>query len=326
MARTDNLSNYLTDVAQAIKDKKNDQSPINASDFDTEIANLPSGGGENIEDYISSDSTSSDASSYSTSIQILNRIKKLPPLNFSKYKSDMLLLNLFENFKQLKVIPQMTLNENITELSLSGICRDCQSLQDISNLAKSLEGKIITSLAYSFNGCQNLGDNSFEFLSSLSFKLSSCEYTFGGNNGLITKIPKFDTSSCKNFSYMLNGVKNSLISIPKLDFSSANNITNILSGTHPVLTDLGGFDNLGFMYTQKTDNYAYYKLDLSYCPALTRDSIINVFNGLADLNKTYGDEFHTQQIVLHPDVDSLLSEEDKAIATDKGWNIITQSH
>ena len=43
MARTDSLSNYLTDVATAIKNKKGDQTAINAANFDTEIANLPSG-------------------------------------------------------------------------------------------------------------------------------------------------------------------------------------------------------------------------------------------------------------------------------------------
>jgi hypothetical protein len=45
MARTDTLSNYLTDVASAIKTKKGDNTPILASNFDTEITNLPSGGG-----------------------------------------------------------------------------------------------------------------------------------------------------------------------------------------------------------------------------------------------------------------------------------------
>ena len=44
MARIDNLTNFLTDVASAIKDKKGDNTPISASNFDTEIANLPSGG------------------------------------------------------------------------------------------------------------------------------------------------------------------------------------------------------------------------------------------------------------------------------------------
>lgn len=41
MARTDSLTNYLTDVAEAIKAKKGDDTPINASTFDSEIINLP---------------------------------------------------------------------------------------------------------------------------------------------------------------------------------------------------------------------------------------------------------------------------------------------
>lgn len=41
MARTDSLTNYLTDVAEAIKEKKGDDTPINASTFDSEIINLP---------------------------------------------------------------------------------------------------------------------------------------------------------------------------------------------------------------------------------------------------------------------------------------------
>ena len=46
MARIDTLTNFLTDVATAIKAKKGDDTAIPAANFDTEIANLPSGGGE----------------------------------------------------------------------------------------------------------------------------------------------------------------------------------------------------------------------------------------------------------------------------------------
>lgn len=46
MARIDNLTNFLTDVASAIKTKKGDNTPIQASNFDTEITNLPSGSTE----------------------------------------------------------------------------------------------------------------------------------------------------------------------------------------------------------------------------------------------------------------------------------------
>ena len=50
MARTNTLGNFLTDVATAIKTKKGDDTPILASDFDTEIENLPSGGGDTTEE------------------------------------------------------------------------------------------------------------------------------------------------------------------------------------------------------------------------------------------------------------------------------------
>lgn len=46
MARTDTLTNFLTDVAAAIKAKKGDDTAIPAANFDTEILNLASGGGD----------------------------------------------------------------------------------------------------------------------------------------------------------------------------------------------------------------------------------------------------------------------------------------
>ena len=46
MARTDTLGHFLTDVADAIRTKKGSEDTIQASNFDTEIENLPSGGGK----------------------------------------------------------------------------------------------------------------------------------------------------------------------------------------------------------------------------------------------------------------------------------------
>lgn len=40
MARTNNLTNFLNDVATAIKQKTGDNTPIPASDFDTEILRI----------------------------------------------------------------------------------------------------------------------------------------------------------------------------------------------------------------------------------------------------------------------------------------------
>lgn len=44
MARVNNLSNFLTDVANAIKTKKGSETAIPATNFDTEILALPSQG------------------------------------------------------------------------------------------------------------------------------------------------------------------------------------------------------------------------------------------------------------------------------------------
>lgn len=45
MARIDTLSNFLTDVADSIRNKTGGQAPIPAEDFDAEIASITTGGG-----------------------------------------------------------------------------------------------------------------------------------------------------------------------------------------------------------------------------------------------------------------------------------------
>lgn len=44
MARTDNLTNFLIDIANSIRTKEGTEEQIAASEFNTRIANLPSGG------------------------------------------------------------------------------------------------------------------------------------------------------------------------------------------------------------------------------------------------------------------------------------------
>ena len=66
MARTDNLTNFLTDIATAIRNKGGTSEQIQASDFDTAISNLPSGGGssqfeEDFKTWIESNKTSSSS-------------------------------------------------------------------------------------------------------------------------------------------------------------------------------------------------------------------------------------------------------------------------
>jgi hypothetical protein len=45
MAKTDNLDDFLKDIADAIRKKKGTKEPINAQDFSSEIASISTGGG-----------------------------------------------------------------------------------------------------------------------------------------------------------------------------------------------------------------------------------------------------------------------------------------
>ena len=49
MAKNDNLSDFMTDIADAIRAKKGTSEPINAQDFSAEIASIEGGGGSAME-------------------------------------------------------------------------------------------------------------------------------------------------------------------------------------------------------------------------------------------------------------------------------------
>lgn len=51
MAKNDNLSDFMTDIADAIRAKKGTSEPINAQDFSTEIASIQTGGGGSSMEY-----------------------------------------------------------------------------------------------------------------------------------------------------------------------------------------------------------------------------------------------------------------------------------
>ena len=75
MARTDTLGNFLTDVADAIRTKAGTSEPIQASSFDTAIANIPSGGGADLSEYFVTEIT--ENTTQQTAIQ---PIKKCPTI------------------------------------------------------------------------------------------------------------------------------------------------------------------------------------------------------------------------------------------------------
>ena len=138
---------------------------------------------------------------------------------------------------------------------------------------------------------------------------TSTRNMFYGCGNLIT-IPQLNTSNVTNISYMFQGCSK-LASIPLLDCSKVTSASSIFNpsyyGDHIYLTDLGGFKNL------KVD------LDIQKAPNLTVQSIMNVINNLYDFRAN--GESTTRTLQLGTTNLNKLTDEQKAVATNKGWSL-----
>lgn len=194
-----------------------------------------------------------------------------------------------------------------------------QYLQIGDKLKHFKTGKVMT-MASLFSMCY--GNAKLDLSTWDVSNVTNMNAMFYQNNNLSElNITGWDTSKVTNTQNLFSTCPK-LKDIIELNLSSSTNVYNVLYKCK-VLENFGGFKDLGKGYTQKSSNYANYKLDLSTCTSLTHDSLMNVINKLYDLNLTYdvanGGTLYTQQLVLGVDNLAKLTEEEVAIATNKGW-------
>ena len=203
--------------------------------------------------------------------------------------------NLFDSNARLDILNELLeLCDNVT--NTSRMFSGCSSLieLDLSNLNTS----DVTDMSYMFQSCSKM----------INLNLS-----------------KFDTSSVKDISHMFRGCSQLIeLNLSSFDMSKVITISSMFYSCSN-LTTLNSFKNLGKSYTSKSNNYSSYKLDLSYCTNLTHDSLMSVINNLYDLNLTYnvanGGTLYRQSLVLGSTNLAKLTDEEIAIATNKGWNV-----
>lgn len=299
MARTNTLGNFLTDVADAIREKKGTTGTILASNFDTEIASIESG--VDINEYLSDTITKGTSSSggwLKTIIKLRSPLtiegngaeymfyqcplNELPQLDTSNVKD---MTSMFDGCKNLTTIPQID-TSNVTRMNQ--MFYQCSNLTTIPQIDTSKVG----SMTYMFGYCSNL-----------------------------TTIPQIDTSMVGNMAYMFNGCK-SLTTIPQLNGEKIVILSGAFSDCK-LLENFNGIINLGQEYlTTQSANYDYYKLVLTSSTLLTEQSIINILNNLYDI-ATKG--CNTQTVTLGAtNLAKLTSTEGQqalASAQSKGWNI-----
>lgn len=145
MARTDTLGNFLTDVADAIREKKGTSETIQASNFDTEIENLPSGG----EQDIIIDLTKLASEAYPYLDYAIIEIKNIDMSSLTSTRS------MFSMCKNLKKVGQLnTLNSENMSSMFSG-CTNLETMPILNtSKCKTLYG--------AFTSCNSLTDESLD--------------------------------------------------------------------------------------------------------------------------------------------------------------------
>ena len=136
-------------------------------------------------------------------------------------------------------------------------------------------------------------------------------------NRLVIRLPYLDTSDMTTLSYAFQRC-NRLIELQELDAGKITNVNQAFASCS-ALKDFGGLKDLGKAYlTTQVANYTNYKLNFSNSSALTHESLMNVINKLYDIASL---GVQTQQVDLTGTSLALLTPEEIAIATSKGWSV-----
>lgn len=152
----------------------------------------------------------------------------------------------------------------------------------------------VTDMKYMFQYCSNLTT----FSGIDTSRVTTMENMFRNCSSLIN-ISEIETSNVTSMKYMFANCS-SLTTVPEMDVSNVANIDYIFSYC-PSLTDLGGFIGLKL------------SLDLSNCPNLTHDSLMNIINKVAEVTAS------SRRLSLGSTNLAKLTDEEKAVATAKGW-------
>lgn len=332
----------LTNIASAIREKTGKSELLLPSQMPSEIQSI-SGGGEDFE--------INDASYlfyYGARINILNdllsRIKSPKSFNYCFYESfnsieqetldlstiDMSNCSTFlDMFYNTSFTPSITLKNIVLPNNLKSAI-DCHGMfRGVYLPSLDLSGIIFENIVDATDMFYNAEINS---LTLPTFKVSSAAsmfYRFGENTYDETipfndnlDISSIDFSECIDTSGFIRTSKIKSLTHDNFDCSKIINILNFASN-QTTLENLCPLLNLGKGYTRGLANYSFYKLDLSSCVNLTHDSLLGIINGLYDLNLTYdvanGGTLYTQQLVLGSTNLAKLTEDEIAIATNKGW-------
>ena len=282
MATNNNLQDFLTDVANAIRTKTQTTEPINAQDFSAKILSIQTGGSENtLKNLLDATKTASYlfAEYQGTSVDDLIAYDDTSNVKNMSY--------MFNKCSSLTTIPQLN-TSNVT--TMSSMFYICDSLTSIPQLDTSK----VTNMSYMFYACPLL--TTIPQLNTSNVKNMSAMFYMCKS---LTSIPQLDTSKVISMSYMLYNC-NKLTTVPALDVSIVTDMGSIFKGCSSLKSIL--------MTGMKV------KFDISASTQFEESDLVTILNNLATVTTT-------QTLTMGATNLAKLTDEEKAIATNKGWTL-----
>ena len=176
----------------------------------------------------------------------------------------------------------------------------------------------VTNMSYMFNSCPNL--TSIPALdaskaTNMSFMFSKCTN--------LTSIPALDTSRVNDMNNMFYECTN-LTAIPELDTSSVTNMSSMFYNCRNLTTipalDASSVTNMDYIFYNCSKLTEIHMrgikegFDIHYSTLFTREALVEILNNLARLA-------YSRTLTMGETNLAKLTEEDKKIATDKGWRL-----
>lgn len=230
-----------------------------------------------------------------------NQKKMTSADNIAKWntKSVLRMDEMFYTCIQLTEIPMFD-TSNVT--NMNKMFNSCTALTSVPQLDTSN----VTNMSYMFGSCSSL-----TYVPQLDMsKVTTISNMFYGCTSL-TELPDCNTKSMQTWS---NWLPSKLQKVGIIDCDSTTNVQNMLTASD-VLTEMGGFRNLGILQSVSNTNSNYFLYNV---PNLTYESLINVFNLLYDRASA---GYSVLTLKLAAAQMSKLSDDDKAIAINKGWSL-----
>ena len=258
--------------------------------------------------------------------QFIYYIKKLPVVDTSNLRTAQ---NMFSGFMNLQEVPLIDTSKVTT---MAYMFSNCSKLTEVPLLNTSS----VKDMNDMFSGCSELTTiplfNTSK-VTSMNRMFSKCSvidnlplldtssvtqmnYTFNRCVSL-KKIPELNTQNVTNFNSMFYNCT-SLYEVPALNASKVTDVGQMFISCNK-LKDFGGLINLGEAYiTSHPANWSGYKLTLKDSPELTHDSLMNIINNLYDIASA---GVQPQSVIFGSVNLAKLTDDEKAIVTNKGWNL-----